>query len=125
MSKRRTLTKNQKQDIFVRERWTCRYCAQLLRYNDEIEWDHAQALARGGKDELENIVPLHRDCHLLKTFHPRSKATTLVSDIFEAAKTKRLIRKRTPKAGKSKMQSRPFSKRWKKKMDGSVEIRDG
>lgn len=122
MQKRRTLTKGQKTDILVRERWTCRQCKQPIHHADLIEWDHALALARGGKDELDNIVPLHIDCHKLKTFGRKHRR--LASDIFEIAKTKRLIRKRDKPKPKTKIPSRGFSKHWRRKMDGTTERND-
>tara|TARA_R110000822_G_scaffold49674_4_gene130077 strand:+ start:51 stop:422 length:372 start_codon:yes stop_codon:yes gene_type:complete len=123
MQKRRKLTKGQKTDLLIRERWTCKECKQPIQRADLIEWDHTLALARGGTDELENIVPLHRQCHLLKTFHPRSRATTLASDLFEIAKTKRLIRKREKPKVEGGLKSRGFSKRFKRKFNGEVEER--
>ena len=109
MTKRRSLTPNQKTDIMMRERQVCRHCKQPIQLKDKIEWDHIQALARGGTDTLDNIAPLHRECHKVKTFGRKHRR--LASDLFEIAKTKRLIKKKEkPKTGK-KIPSRGFAKR--------------
>jgi len=122
MQKRRRLTKGQREDILVRERWTCRQCKQPLHREQTIEWDHAHALERGGGDTLDNIVPLHSDCHRIKTFGRKHRR--LASDIFEIAKTKRLIRKQENPKVRKKIPSQGFAKYWRRKMDGTVERRD-
>ena len=55
--------------------------------------EHRLALGRGGNNKLEN-----KDCRCIacgnkKTHHPRSKATTLGGDNYEAKKTDRLSQK--------------------------------
>lgn len=120
----------------------CGICGEPLGCDAEIDWDHERALARGGTDTLDNIRPVHRDCHKRKTFG--TGATTLGSDIHEAAKTKRLERKRlTPPPGfevfgiqpngepvftsikpRPKIQGRGFDKGWRKPLRGPAERRE-
>jgi 5-methylcytosine-specific restriction endonuclease McrA len=107
--------------LYARQNGLCKCGAALFKGKYHI--DHAVALVRGGTDTLDNKQLLCIPCHKAKTFHPRSKATTLGSDIGEAAKTKRLIRKRERPKSKRKMQSRGFRKDLSKHFDGSITPR--
>jgi HNH endonuclease len=60
----------------------CPRCGTPLITGD-VQWDHIQALGRGGSNEIGNWQPLHVECHLEKTR----------VDIREIAKTKRLEKK--------------------------------
>lgn len=52
--------------------------------------EHRQARARGGSNALKNKELRCKPHADEKTYHPRSKATTIGGDIFEIAKTKAL-----------------------------------
>lgn len=56
-----------------------------------VQWDHLQALARGGSDTNDNMQPLCEPCHAIKT--RGLPATTRGSDIHEIARTRRLTQK--------------------------------
>lgn len=72
--------------------------------------EHRQPRSRGGRDTLKNLelrcVP-HAD---QKTFHPRSKATTIGGDNYEAKKTGRMKLKHavTKSAGKTKPRTKRY-----------------
>lgn len=122
-AKRRSLTPKQKAEVRERQGNRCVFCGKEFCNDDKIEYDHIQALARGGTNELSNFRALHKDpCHKLVTFG--RKHYRLGSDLFEIAKTKRLVRKQKPKPKKAKIPSRGFDKRYKRKMDGTVEKRE-
>lgn len=112
--------------MWLRQNGKCRCGARLEKGNYIIE--HIQALARGGTDTLDNKCLNCKPCADAKTFHPRSLATTIGGDNYEAKKTNRLSEKvaGTWHAGKpkQKIEGRGFDKTYRKKMDGTVVRRD-
>ena len=44
--------------------WRCAACGDLL--TEDFEVDHHQSLQNGGSDDIANLRPLHKRCHLLK-----------------------------------------------------------
>lgn len=97
----------------------CSICGEHLGPLDGLEWDHKQALALGGTNSPDNLNPLHKACHRLKT--SGSKATSYGSDIHAIAKTKRLAN--GPKKHKGrKLQSRGFDKSHKTKFTGPAMV---
>jgi hypothetical protein len=130
MTKRRKLTKGQREDILVRQRWLCEICRQPIARSDKIEWDHVQPLALGGTDELANICAVHSPCHKLKTHGAKRDRYELShadhrlgSDFFRIAKVKRIKRKLAKdwRPNRRKIKSRGFDKTLRRKMDGTVE----
>jgi len=95
--------------------------------SDEIEWDHICALTHGGPHTFDNLRPLHKACHRIKT--SGNAATSAGSDIHMNAKvnnpkrtakfvvTKPAIGEERPARTKQKMQSRGFDKTWKRPMN--------
>ena len=121
-TKRKAWSALHKREIIARQENRCKICKEVFGEGDRVEYDHMHPLASGGKDELDNLQALCKECHQLKTFHPRSKATTLAADIFEIAKTKRLAKGPRKRKGPP-IKSRGFSKKLKRKLDGTVEER--
>lgn len=119
-TKRKSWSALHKQEIIARQENRCKICKEIFGEGERVEYDHMHPLASGGKDELDNLQALCKECHQLKTFHPRSKATTLAADIFEIAKGKRLAKKQSQPRKPATMKSRGFSKKFKRKMDGTV-----
>lgn len=78
----------------------CGICGDELYPNDEIEWDHIQALVHSGAHVFTNIRPVHSECHKEKT----------ARDIAANAKVKRILGL-TKNKPKRKIPSRPFAKR--------------
>lgn len=87
MTERRRLSVTDKLRIMVRQA-ICPLCGEKLGSIDNVEFDHAHALALGGADDLDNLRAAHIKCHAVKTFG--TKATTAGSDIHAIAKGKRL-----------------------------------
>lgn len=50
-----------REDVFARWGHACAYCWGVAEH-----LDHVQPLARGGRDELSNVVPACADCNLAK-----------------------------------------------------------
>ena len=44
--------------------WRCAACGDLL--TEDFEVDHHQSLQNGGSNDIANLRPLHKRCHLLK-----------------------------------------------------------
>jgi hypothetical protein len=92
--------------------------------NSFVDWDHAFRHASGGDTRPQNITPMRKADHKVKTFG--SKATTAGSDIHGAAQDKRIQRKQAEfkarmlakatgevpprQRAKAKIANRPFSK---------------
>jgi RNA-directed DNA polymerase len=45
----------------------CPECGLLFVADDLIEVDHQIAISKGGTDKFDNLQPLHRHCHDVKT----------------------------------------------------------
>lgn len=122
--------------------FACAECGKPILPGQAIQFDHRQAVARGGANHFQALRPIHSaprgtedgqgnllDCHYRKTCRPRSGATTLGGDNYEAKKTSRLANAQAaPPAATGRpwpsrpMQSRPMQSRaqpWpKRKMRG-------
>jgi hypothetical protein len=90
MTSRRKITTLDKLKIVV-EQARCPLCDGRLGSLDKLDFDHAQALALGGTDTLDNLRAVHRDCHAIKTFG--SGATTRGADAGDIAHDRRLTEK--------------------------------
>ena len=62
MFERRTLTKRVRFEILKRDNFACRYCGAKAP-DVVLHCDHVHPVARGGKNELENLVTACRDCN--------------------------------------------------------------
>src|SRR5690348_17156987 len=90
----------------------CIECDGLICPGQPIQWDHRHALVHGGPHDYRNIRPVHVECHKKKT----------ARDIKANAKVKRL-RGETCNAPSKPIQSRGFSKRFRKRLNGVVVTR--
>lgn len=86
-------------------------CRIKLGDGERIEWDHIQPLAMLGRDDIDNLQPLCRACHKVKT----------ATDAGHIAKGKRMDQR---KSGIKKQPRSiiPGSKAsgWKKLLNGQV-----
>jgi len=65
-TKRRRVTPLQARTIAARQGWICPICKKFLDASFEI--DHIQSLARGGRDDDNNLQAIHKiPCHVNKT----------------------------------------------------------
>jgi 5-methylcytosine-specific restriction endonuclease McrA len=116
VEKRRKLTKREKAEVCLRQRGRCALCEEKLSV--EIDFDHVIPLALGGKQTLDNFEALCRDCHKDKTRLDR----------WQIAKAERQAGRKGQSARREKngprLQSRGFDTRFRKKMNGEVEVRD-
>jgi len=122
---RRKLTVTQKLEIMTRQA-RCPRCHERLGELKGLDWDHSTPLALGGADTPENIQALHRSCHRQKTSGRggEKRATVADGDQHKIGKTRRLTAAQAefqamilakepgkPRASKSRMRSRSFSKK--------------
>ena len=67
----RTATRRKRVTPFVAKKvgalhkWRCAACGELL--TEDFEVDHHISLQNGGSNDLGNLKPLHKRCHLLKS----------------------------------------------------------
>lgn len=113
----------------------CAECGRPILPGQAVQFDHRQAVGRGGANDAKALRPVHSaargtadaagnpiDCHDRKTFRPRGGATTIGGDNYEAKKTDRLeamskqdhaIRHGQAERATSTIRSRPFQSRAK------------
>nr|WP_261225677.1 HNH endonuclease [Ancylothrix sp. D3o] len=49
--------------IAQNQNWVCPICGEPLFNGEEIETHHIVPVAKGGRDDIENLTHLHRACH--------------------------------------------------------------
>lgn len=122
---RKRLTVTQKLEIMTRQA-RCPLCQERLGELKCLDWDHSTPLALGGADTPENIQAVHRICHRQKTSGRggEKRAAVADGDQHKIGKTRRLTAAQAefqamilakepgkPRARKSRMHSRSFSKK--------------
>lgn len=109
---RRSFTPKQRQAVWDDWRGLCACCGEPLG-DEPWDIDHTIPIALGGLHELSNWQPLIRSHHRAKT----------KADVKAIAKVRRI---RKTDAGENKSRnivSRGFDKRFRKRLDGTVEKR--
>lgn len=103
----------------------CPKCKEKFGSIKNVNFDHINTDRMGGKNTVNNCMPLCVKCHDLKT--NGRKHTSLNSDKHTIAKHKR-ITGQTKTGPKAKIKSRGFKTNrnspWKKKMNGGLERRE-
>jgi 5-methylcytosine-specific restriction endonuclease McrA len=97
--------------VFDRAGGKCQCCTRKIRAGERWVADHIVALVNGGENSERNL-------QLLCDWCDRKVKTPA-----DVAEKKIVARKRAKHLGIDKPKSRGFDKRWRKKMDGSVERR--
>jgi 5-methylcytosine-specific restriction endonuclease McrA len=122
---RRRLTQAEWDELWERQGGCCALCAAPLDDDPALgptEDDHAVPHALDGGEEIDNRQLVHRACHASKTNTARPDAPLLGSDKQLVAKAKRLAKGGRKRKSKP-IQGRGFNRRWRKRMDGTVEWR--
>ena len=119
-TRRRSMTPARRRRIFEARGGVCAFCEKLIEGPYEI--DHLLPLVLGGADDDGgNTVPMHPECHRIKTFgRPRHRDG---GDAKRIAKIRRMRRKRgRSQAGPrgSLADARPV-----RRPDGPADPRDG
>ena len=63
-TKRRRITPFVAKKVAALHKWRCATCGELL--TEDFEIDHHIPLHNGGSNDIQNLKPLHKRCHLLK-----------------------------------------------------------
>ena len=63
-TKRRRITPFVAKKVAAFHKWRCAACGELL--TEDFEIDHHIPLHNGGSDDIANLRPLHKKCHLFK-----------------------------------------------------------
>lgn len=116
--RRRYLTPKQKAQVWEEQGCLCAGCSEPVSLG-ECQWDHVRPLWGNGTNDLQNWQGLCVPCHREKT---RAEATSRA----KADRCRNFME--TGKGRKRKgrqIQSRGFDPRWRKKLDGTVEARNG
>ena len=70
---------NRVAQLLKRSKGTCAECGLLFTGDDLIEVDHILSKGNGGKNFFENLQPLHRHCHDVKTARDVANQKVLIS----------------------------------------------
>ncbi len=111
---RRYLTAKAKLNLWIEQGGRCAECRENLIFS-HTQWDHILALCLTGGNQTENFQGLCKSCHTKKS-------------CGEAGKRAKADRQRAYHEGKKKrrgraMSRRPFDKRLRRRMDGTVHRR--
>lgn len=114
MSTRRAIGPRERLAIFHGAGGICHICGEAILVSDKWDVEHVIPLEMGGDEKKgsANLRPAHASCH---------KAKTAKVDVPQIAKAKR----REAKHLGARKRSTFGSTKWKRKVDGTVERRDG
>ena len=62
MSKRKTISKKLRFEVFKRDSFTCQYCGKSAP-DVVLEVDHINPVSKGGDNDLLNLITSCRDCN--------------------------------------------------------------
>lgn len=65
MAKRKALSKKIRFEVFKRDKFTCQYCGRTVP-DVILEVDHIKPVAKGGQNDILNLVTSCKDCNLGK-----------------------------------------------------------
>ena len=78
--------------VFMKTFYHCAYCGKILSDVDDLTIDHKTPKAKGGTDELDNLVGCCRSCNQIKAdstvvdFRKRLKEAAKMSNAFSGEK---------------------------------------
>ena len=90
MAERKSLSKKLRYEVLKRDKFTCQYCGRMSP-DVILEVDHIKPVAKGGTDDLINLITSCRDCNRGKGKTPLSDDTALKK---QQASLKELAEKR-------------------------------
>lgn len=114
MAKRKTISAKVRVALFQKHDGVCHLCGGKINVGEAWEVEHIIPFAMGGADDESNWSPAHIKCHRTKTSE----------DVGNIAKAKRReARHIGAKVSKSPL---PFGRqsKFKRKMDGTVVLRE-
>lgn len=102
--------------VFERYGGRCYKSGRLIRPGDRWECDHVIAIGNGGENRENNLAPLLLDKHREKTRQDVKTKAKIASTAKKHAGIRAKPKRPWPKRG--------FDKRFRKRMDGTVERRE-
>lgn len=88
-SRRKTLSKKNRFEVFKRDSFTCVYCGGKPP-NVVLEIDHIDPVSLGGDNDINNLVTSCFDCNRGKSNTPLTNIPSKLSDHIETVKEKEL-----------------------------------
>lgn len=76
MTKRKSISKKIRFEVFKRDSFTCQYCGKSAP-DVILEVDHIEAVANGGTNDMFNLITACRDCNRGKSKNKLSSSQTL------------------------------------------------
>lgn len=118
MTRRRKFPRRVYLGILRRQTLICACgCGVKLTRKEGYQFDHYTAVALGGADTLENLRALRTPCH-------KRKSVVDIRMIRKADRQRKAWQGVKKRRGRP-MQGRPFDTRLRRRMDGTVEVRNG
>ena len=109
MTKRKSLTKNQRVRVFDAHDGVCHICELPIRLGESWDADHVIPRGLTWRDDLEEYAPAHKSCHSVKTKKDNRDV-------------KKAVRVRAKHLGLKKQTG--WQSKFKKKVDGTVILRE-
>lgn len=60
------ISANKRHDVFMKTFYHCAYCGKILSNAEDLTIDHKNPKAKGGKDDIDNLVGCCRSCNAIK-----------------------------------------------------------
>jgi 5-methylcytosine-specific restriction endonuclease McrA len=93
MFKRRSLSKSVRFEVLKRDNHTCRYCGARPPHA-ELHVDHVEPVARGGRNDLENLATACSSCNAGKGARPLGDRSAFTGQLSLPMATRVQIRPR-------------------------------
>ena len=95
VAERKMLSKKTRFEVFKRDKFTCQYCGRMSP-DVILEVDHIKPVAKGGENDILNLITSCRDCN-------RGKGKTLLSQSDELKKSQKQLLDMAEKAEQAQM----------------------
>lgn len=60
------ISSNKRHNVFMKTFYHCAYCGKILIDTDDLTIDHKNPKAKGGTDEMDNLVGCCKSCNQIK-----------------------------------------------------------
>jgi 5-methylcytosine-specific restriction endonuclease McrA len=86
------ISANKRHNVFMKTFYHCAYCGKILDKHEDLTIDHKNPKAKGGTDEMDNLVGCCKSCNQLKAdrtvaeFKKRLVEAANISNAFSGEK---------------------------------------